>query len=208
MTEANDGQTPTAVTVEPKPSGENASNVVDHAIYAGLQKRYEVLNSKHTDRENQVKSLGEQVADLQSQLSTATQGQQSLTETLTGLQATVAEKDKTLTALAAEKSRWGIASTEFPNLAAVSHLVPVGEEDAMRTAFKELSAVVDTLSEQKAKDMVVGTTPPAGGGRAHPAALTNDELQRKLFETAGSEDYQKYADILLTRMEAGTLPSS
>ena len=193
-------QTP-AGTETPKPLTGNEGNTVSEAQYQGLQKQYQKLFDEHKTKVTELSQLGGQVAELQTQLTSTQANQASFIKDLETTKANLGERDTTIQGLQSELSRWKLVQSEFPDLVSVAHLVPTGDEEAMRTALKELGGMVTRLTEEKMRVAMAGVTPPAGGGRAQPAMLSLEELGKKLEETAGTPAYAQWGDMWSKRVQ-------
>lgn len=192
---------PSATPVPPAtpPASDERDSTDWKASYTGLQRKYQALFDTKEQLQSEADQRATELAELGVTLDALRKEKTTSQEQLSVLQKSLQDKDGRIKEMEASLSRWDIVKDEFPTLVKVAHLVPIGEPDEMRAAFKTLGETINELSDDKAKILMAGAVPRGGGGRQEPPTLTMEQIWQKIEETAGTPEGEKWSELWAQR---------
>lgn len=159
------------------------------AAYKGMQRNYNSLHQRFTERDTQYEELNGRLAEFEAR-------EQSLTTERERVQGEVASRDEQLNAAQAQledmrkmQEMSQMIDTEFPALIGMKGILNPGMDiEATRQMLSEVNKTVVASIQQGVRNEIGGDYPP-GGSVSRGAAPSLGDLRNMAIEKAGASDY-------------------
>ena len=166
--------------------------------YKGMQSRYNVLFNDKQQSDAEIETMGEQVASLQQQINELTAQRDGTTQEAQQLSERAERLEGEYSVAQAERDMWQLIGTKYQGLGDIAGPLNLSPGDSLEATDEMLATIATSINQEVERNVQTLATERLGtynegGNVGRESSLSLDALRTKMSETAGTDEYDKYA---------------